>query len=173
MIGAPIGTAIGAAFPDNVATIYDQSVTVNLTASAITINSAGKIVTMMLTASAALGNFSIGKLISASVAASIIAIKAVSYTIAAASIGLAVSIVKSAGVNLSSMISVTISAVMKSVGAIRASAISLQISISKNVHSSITLMLSLGASIATLIRRGGPLYRPAGKRPRFYWKGRS
>lgn len=97
MIGGPIGKAIGAAFPDNVATIFNRSVTANVDASVSITKSAGKAVMAAVDLAAALGNFAIIKRVSANVDVSVSVVKAISYTVAAALIGASGLVRKSVG----------------------------------------------------------------------------
>jgi hypothetical protein len=174
LIGSPVGSAIGAAFPDNVATIFDQAVTANITASVSVTNSVGKIVTAGVDLAAALGNFTVGKLVTATVNATVSVTKAIAYTVAAALIDASGTVVKSVGkIVPAALLSVAVGAITKSVGKIVTATVTLGVSVSRAISITITAaLMSLSAVIATLRRHPGkPLFFRGASGKRGYWRG--
>lgn len=174
MIGGPIGKAIGEAYPYNAATIYDQSVTANVSASVNLASSAGKIVTALVDVAATLGNFSVGKSVTANVNATVSVVKGISYTVTAALVDATTTVTKSVGkIVTPASVTAAVGTIVKSAGKTVTASVDLSVSVSRAISITLTAALvSLTAIISTLRRHPGkPLMSKLTSGKRSYWRG--
>lgn len=156
-IGAPIGSAIGAASPDNVATIFNQNVTANVTASVDPTLSVGKLLSAAIDVSAVLGAFSVGKVVAAGIDATVTATKAISYTVGAALIDASAIITKTAGkVVPAALISAGIGSITKTAGKVVSAGVDMasalgNFAVAKLVSASVDVLGTVGRDFALTV----------------------